>query len=740
LAAAKGFDALSDIIASECKSAFDLVQEGEGIPAMYKNPSTDYQIPYFHQQTLRSLFRFVNHVMQHNSGGFERLLRNLIDSAPLLSALRLVVEHATVFGSHVWSGAINIMTNFIHNEPTSYAVIAEAGLSRSVLQAVVSCELEPANITDPIRTALPFIPSKKSTDHEALLTRLLKSPDRRGSNGIIPTMEAILCIPLAYGAICLNSTGMGLFQTSDALERFFDIFESPAHVKCMKNDSDKLRTLGGSFDELARHHPVLKEAVMSSIVRMVARVGLLAKFKAWRASLSSKAWQENDDKKTFIAGSPASTVADIGASFAHGPDGGKAAISPDASIVEFKDEAQIIKHFAQLFGIPEIDTLGFPDLENDGLTVSDYLCPVLRFLSSLFENPSSTSYFVECGGAEYVLDYGTLQSIPFEYPDDEFTKVIHMMAELKAHLVIPSLIRRAEEAIDKLEPFWGQLGEKGFFTQLIGTAEGGAPDLSQVGEKGTGIAKQMVVVHVFTDALREVYTGPMYPTRASQQTLPFTQANLADKYAGLVKKLGRLHSACIWEEVLIQKEMPDAAREAALDLRNQRYMPLGTDAGIFGGLIAHAGPSTGPQPPQQETTQGSPAGAQKEASMKNLKTLQFLLGVLPAGIISFHHLLGHGLITKRRMDSYQRQNAVKVGDAVASVLLDQLKLEAPNNAARLQDRFAYLIVVLSSLPQLMFSCKFSPQLLSWHLYAEADETQISISRPLPLLDNCAPII
>jgi hypothetical protein len=126
--------------------------------------------------------------------------------------------------------------------------------------------------------------------------------------------------------------------------------------------------------------------------------------------------------------------------------------------------------------------------------------------------------------------------------------------------------------------------------------------------------------------------------------------------------------------------------------------------------------------------------------MKNLKTLQFLLGVLPAGIISFHHLLGHGLITKRRMDSYQRQNAVKVGDAVASVLLDQLKLEAPNNAARLQDRFAYLIVVLSSLPQLMFSCKFSPQLLSWHLYAEADETQISISRPLPLLDNCAPII
>jgi E3 ubiquitin-protein ligase HUWE1 len=64
------------------------------------------------------------------------LLRNLIDSPQLLSALRVVLGNAKVFGSNVWSGAVNIMSSFIHNEPTSYAVIAEAGLSRGLLEAV----------------------------------------------------------------------------------------------------------------------------------------------------------------------------------------------------------------------------------------------------------------------------------------------------------------------------------------------------------------------------------------------------------------------------------------------------------------------------------------------------------------------------------------------------------------------------------------------------------------------------
>jgi hypothetical protein len=85
------------------------------------------------------------------------------------------------------------------------------------------------------------------------------------------------------------------------------------------------------------------------------------------------------------------------------------------------------------------------------------------------------------------------------------------------------------------------------------------------------------------------------------------------------------------------------------------------------------------------------------------------------------------------MDAYQRQNAIKVGDAIAFVLLDQLDLAAPKNTARLQDRFSYLIVVLSSLPQLMFSSKFA--LLKPH-YQTKLICSSRLSGSFSLLDYC----
>src|SRR5207248_1446957 len=53
----------------------------------------------------------------------------------------IVLGNAKAFGANVWSGAVNILSSFIHNEPTSYAVIAEAGLSKGLLEAVTCKEI-----------------------------------------------------------------------------------------------------------------------------------------------------------------------------------------------------------------------------------------------------------------------------------------------------------------------------------------------------------------------------------------------------------------------------------------------------------------------------------------------------------------------------------------------------------------------------------------------------------------------
>ncbi|PGH36851.1 E3 ubiquitin-protein ligase HUWE1 [[Emmonsia] crescens] len=743
LAGAKGFHAISDLISFETKTSFDSVAKDQGIPPQFKTPSIDYQIPYFQQQSLRWLFKFVNHVMQHNSGGFERLLRNLIDSPPLLTALRLVLENARIYGSHVWSGAVNILSHFIHNEPTSYAVIAEAGLSKSLLEAVTGRPM-PSDTTDATTATTEegdnaqtesrhlFIPARAEPgDHETLKSKIVRPSDRKLAEGILPSTEAIVCIPQAFGAICLNQGGLELFRKSDALESFFDIFESPEHVKCMKNDSNLVRVLGNSFDELVRHHPPLKSAVMSSVLLMVARVTQHCKSKAWERGLGAKLWTEGEDGKLSIAGGPSSLLGDIGSAFTYTLGNQQPTSGAESSETEMRS-ATTTPQDGNALTPTKPENWDFKDLDSHGLSVPNYMFPVVRFLHAFFENHTICASFIESGGVEYVLDFATLQSLPFDFHNTEasqqLAQVIHLMVEVKPHLVLPSLMKRTQDAVDRLAPFWRQSNSSGFFAPLTNpskktedTTE--TPESEDVKAKGTYFAKHLVAVHTLTDILREAYTPPIYPTRPSQQTSPFVQVNLADKYVALVKRLGSLHSACVWEEILLQKDMPESWNEATRvpgygfggEEGAEPPSTLPADDASEAGDVATedatetTGASTDPARglPNGETrsrnavTQTS-VSSEKGAAFKNVKTLRYLLSSLPSSITGFFHLLGHGLISKRRMDTYQRQKAGTVADAIASMILEQLNLDAPKKTSCIKDRFSYLIVILSSFSQLLF--------------------------------------
>ncbi|KGY15381.1 hypothetical protein PABG_11686 [Paracoccidioides brasiliensis Pb03] len=745
LAAARGFHGISDLISYETRASFDLVAKGQGIPVQFRTPAIDYQVPYFQQQSLRWLFKFVNHVMQHDSGGFERLLRNLIDSPPLLTALRLVLENARIYGSHVWSGAVNILSHFIHNEPTSYAVIAEAGLSKSLLEAVTGRSIPSDASNNPAAAAASaeeeggdtptqlrpfFIPAlAEPSEHETLRSKIVRPPDRKLAEGILPSTEAIVCIPQAFGAICLNQGGLELFRKSDALESFFDIFESPEHVKCMKTDSNLLRVLGNSFDELVRHHPPLKSAVMSSVLLMVARVTQHCKSKAWERGMGAKLWTEGEDGKLSVAGGPSSLVGDIGSAFSniHGEQQSSSGAEPADS------EMQSATATPELTS-PKLGNWDFNDVDSHGLSVPNYMFPVVRFLHAFFENHTICNTFIEAGGVEYVLDFATLQSLPFDFHNTEasqqLTQVIHLMVEVKPHLVLPSLTKRTQDAVDRLAPFWRHSGSAGFFSPLThsrkqqpqdSTAK--IPDSEDVRATGTYFAKHLVAVRTLTDILREAYTPPNYNTRPSQQTSPFVQVNLADKYVALIKSLGSLHSACVWEEILLQKDMPEPWNEAT---RVSEY-GLGGEEVIEPPITAPADDASEPgdvvsgnaaeraatvvnsvatlpngEARSQNSAPHSSLSVEKSAAFKNVKTLRYLLSSLPSSITGFFHLLGHGLISKRRMDTYQRQKAGTVADAIASVVLEQLDLDAAKKASCVKDRFSYLIVILSSFSQLLF--------------------------------------
>ena len=729
LANLKGLDAISDLIAHEVESGLRNARGGSGLAAIYRTQVIDYQVPYFQQQTLRWLFKFVNHMMSHGSGNFDRLLRNLIDSPQLLGGLRTVITNAETFGSNVWSGAVNIMSSFIHNEPTSFAVIAEAGLSKGLLESITSRtfpEYKPPNTaiestaserpaeasSDPlevlrtdVETFLANPPVQADADEDFwkndinerltpanFQSMLTRSSDVVLAKGILPATDAIVTIPQAFGAICLNNAGMDLFVRSNALTTFFEIFESPDHVKSMDNESELARLLGSSFDELVRHHPRLKDLVMLSVLSMIIRVGYLCNPKYTDETRGAKLSTEPD--KTSFHDDVVMAEADT---------------TPTIKRAESQDQAA------------DDDPKASP-------TVASFINVAMKFLSGFFENTLLCSKFAELGGLEFVLDFATSESLRYDFSmssaSQEIAKVVHLIAEQKPHLVLPSLVQRTQDEVDTLQIVSDHDDGLAFFAKF--TTPGQQMDKEDA-ELGTKLVKSLTSVHSLCNILYETFSGPVYNSRASHTV--FNQVNLTDKYVALVKSLGRLHRACVWEEILLQKNMPEAWKDAT---RIKGYGMGSEEADEVFGFIRHSDPhntyhadfASNSETSLSNASAGSSSKNSKQSTLteaeqtpqfKNITTLRHLLSQIPSSIVPFFQGLGKALVAKRRPDAYARQYAYMVADAIAEATLEQIMFEAPRNTSFAKDRYAYWIVILTSISQLMVESPYErghPQCLT----------------------------
>jgi E3 ubiquitin-protein ligase HUWE1 len=119
------------------------------------------------------------------------------------------------------------MTSFIHNEPTSLAILQEGKIPQTLLASL--------------------------------------------SKAIPASNDVAMNLPGAFGAICLNPAGLEMFTKEFQIKKFFDMFKSVPHVRSFQ-DNDIASSLGVSMDELVRHQPTLKASVMTEIVDMLKQV------------------------------------------------------------------------------------------------------------------------------------------------------------------------------------------------------------------------------------------------------------------------------------------------------------------------------------------------------------------------------------------------------------------------------------------------------------------------------------
>lgn len=655
----KGLDILTDLASYEVSTSLQMVKEGKGMPDNYKSKVVDYEIPYYKQATLRSLFKFIIHLFDHNSGVHDRELRNLLDSSTMLGALRTVIDNAGVFGSNVWSAATNTVTNFIHNEPTSFQVIAEAGLAKAILEAVT-------------QTTLPDPPQSEAEPRFSMDAEPVPVVDGEIQhpevNGILPVGETIVDIPNSFGAICLNESGMKLFQASGAMDKFFDIFVSPAHVRALEDDGMTAATVGNAFDELSRHHPQLKEQILSAVIKMVKRVRSVTRAFSEQAGVGAKLW-------TISPGSGEVEVA-----------GGRAAVAGKAPTVGTDSTSVTAVELGE-------------DMISERAKATPYLSACFKFLDGFFHNSSMCQAFSINGGGEIVLDLATSPSNPHDVVAfsvyNKMATVVKRMCDEKPHLILPSLLARTQAALKELRPLIDASNTQSYFyyfTQLNDPSSAGNHP------EGTSVIKSLTLAHILSHMLgRALAPQSQHAHRHSGLNQNFISLSFTDVYVQLVDDFSKLHSACLWENIALKDNLPEKWK-SHVDPKPFSQRRINSDGVVEFPPDQRLGNAEGGNKGPTAADIGD--GKTDLYGFKNTRAIRYLLSQAPMGIEAFFQSLGQVLAPKRTNDVNVKLHAGLVAEHLAKSAMDELDARNLGQVSEAQEH-KYVSQVLHTVTRML---------------------------------------
>ncbi|KAK0249144.1 E3 ubiquitin-protein ligase tom1 [Friedmanniomyces endolithicus] len=689
----KGFDILADLTQYEVETALDQTKNDKGLRADLKSKVVDYRISYSQQSILRQLFKFIVQMFDSSGGMHDRLLRNLVDTPQILGSLKTVILDWETFGSSVWNSAVSIMSAFIHNEPTSYQVVAEAGLPRALLQTVVGHELPEETPTDVTLSEVDLPADIEFVDGE---------PQWPEVRGILPVEQTMFDIPSAFGAICLNENGMHLFQASKVLIKYFDIFVSPVHVRALVHDEPSnydARSIGSAFDELSRHQPRLKDQINMAVTSMVKRVAALCRKLAEHKANGAKLWRERDTPDA--TSSPQFEV-----------EGGRAALAG----ISLQTPGDAQENGTAIVASDESPAVSSEDIPFAIDEVSDavrFVTACARFLEGYFHNAPMCAYFCENGGAEAVLDLVTSPSNPVALSTFAVFKTLgndlKMMCDQKSHLVLPNLLRRLQNALQGVKPLVdGPPHPSGLFHSFVDLRLP-LEDRFPPGLDATTVLKSLSNVQILSEFLAKILAAPGYTSRHSSQTNPlFTNLNFTEVYMELVDDLSKVRANCYWEDVaLLHSCSPDFQEKTDPQYHQVRridqngIVELASDRTLY--------EVTG-QTDRIERTTGNPSA--EVLSMKNVKALRYVLHTTPAAITKFIHNLGQALMPRRSNEIATKQHASMVAEHIAKASLwelDYRKYDNLHDAADIKYTAILLQAVTTSMVRISFSAESGPK-------------------------------
>ncbi|KAL2133249.1 hypothetical protein VTI74DRAFT_2672 [Chaetomium olivicolor] len=706
---AGGLDAISNLIIDTVARSKELAEAGEGTKPEFHAQVVDYQIPFYHQQTLKWLLKFIHHIMA-NAFSFgantDRLLRNLVDNSALLGSLRVINENMHVFGTVVWTNTASLLSDFINNDPTSFAAIAESGMIQSFLGTLTGRTVtlpkagtpkpedetrEPGSQTDS-EDSVTFEPDERP---HPPTQAMLEAPRENLARGILASHDAIAVIPSILNSISLNNLGMKMVVSSRALDSFLEIFESPEHVQAM-SDPELAGMVGSSFDELARHHPNLRPAISNAVIDMVARVLHIAKTKSATAGWGAKLLVVDPTGKSVPADDSLLSRAESEAPLAKG----KGKVTAEDSDVEMVDASAAPAQSTAASGDTEAEPRKPTGPHHE---ITPYIYAVSSFLATLFGNSNLKSSFIREGGIELLLQLSDASSLPDDF---DFTQASRVLSQVLSQLIeanpmigFPSLLNRTHAALDDLEPLIGKEGSQPFFAPFVipdfslSNSEGKwDPALVRKVSGGTRVVKALIRLEFLMKTLPH-----SFPYASRQQMVTMPPVNIYDYFIALVKRLGPLLRDCMTEQMAAAALVPQHwtgdrfVSPTGVSLPNL-LVPAPSSDDQTGGVSRDD--AVEPSKPLKEPTKEEEATIQ----YRNYDVIRPLLHSLSPSVLPFLQTIGRTLLPRRGSDPFIRSQHYILAEALAQTVIEQLKMPQQKLAAR---DLRYWVVILGALHEML---------------------------------------
>ncbi|KAI1132199.1 hypothetical protein F5Y10DRAFT_7109 [Nemania abortiva] len=715
LAAADGLEAITNLITHEVNLAKQLAADGRGTPPSHRSQVVDYEIPFYQQQNLKFLLKFIHHLMTNSfifGGNSDRLLRNLVDKSDLLRSIREIIENAAQFGALVWTNAITILSDFLNNDPTSFSAVLEAGLIHSYLTALTGRPVTTAQRDE------SGAPTPEHTDEDAressvnsLVSDALE-PDTRPhppprdaleraqdyplARGILASSDPMTTVPVVLNAICLNNLGMKMVVSSQAFDSFFEIFESPEHVRLIATDDTLSNAIGGSFDELARHHPSLRPAIANAVLDMIARVTHLAQAKAQDCNWGAKLVVRDSGQRELVA------------------DESLAGFSPTSSEKETAGkvaDADVHMMDIDVEGIEDSDKLSGPPSAHTSICL--YIDAVAGFLSHYIANQNLKASLITNGGIELLLDLYTSPSLPHisrgSFAARRLQSVLSSLIEASPIVGLPSLLKRTQAAINVLDIVIQSENSASYFKPFItddaNLNEQTTHDLVKHLATGTDVVKALLNAQ---SLMRVLYDS--FPFSSRTQTVTLHAINVFDYHTRLIRSLGPLIRAIILEEIAMSTIVPQQWYGKGNEAQDKQSGPAGTspkgevgsgpesEDTTFSDAYSSAaiwqwatGKKTGPSREPTKIPQSSP-------QYRNFQTIKTLFESLLPTTLPLLQTYGKSLLLRRERDLYIRSHHVQLAEDISLALLQQLRVPDHEGTAR---DFQYWYIMLHASHELL---------------------------------------